>query len=550
MPGWDFEADVIVLGSGGAGLTAAISARDEGAEVVLLERADLIGGTTATSGGILWVPNNPGMAELGISDSREEALEYLESLSLGVMDMNLAAAFVDNAPEMVRYLEARTPLKFHVAEGYPDYHPENPGGKPEGGRSLDPDLFPFTRLGPWAERVNRLVTDLHPQAPIVPVTLVEAMNRRVPDQQELEARAGQDLRSLGQALVGALLAGCLEREIPIHTGVRARELIRDGAAVIGVRAERDGQDWTLRARRGVIIATGGFEWNPELTRAFLRGPLAGPASVPENEGDGLLMAMSMGAALGNMSEAWWMPTIPIPGETVRGQPLYRLCLTERTLPGSILVNGKGRRFVNEAANYNDIGRAFHTFDPTRFDFENHPAWLVFDEAFRRKYPVAGYQPGQAPEGLIISAPDLPSLGRALDVDAAALAATVRRFNEHAANGQDPDFERGRSVYDSYNGDRSLPKPFATLGPLAAPPFHAVRIVAGALGTKGGPKTDGNGRVLDTQGRHVPGLYAAGNAMAGSTGMVYGGAGGTLGPALTFGFLAGRDAARATPGRND
>jgi hypothetical protein len=262
------------------------------------------------------------------------------------------------------------------------------------------------------------------------------------------------------------------------------------------------------------------------------------------------MAMAVGASLGNMSEAWWMPTIPIPGEHVRGRPLNRLCLSERTLPGSILVNGKGRRFANEAANYNDIGRAFHTFDPTRFAFENNPAWLIFDDIFQRRYPVAGYAPGKAPPGLLHTAPDLSALATMIGVDAAALAATVERFNHYAAKGQDPDFDRGVSVYDTYNGDRTQPGVSATLRPLSEGPYHAVRIVSGALGTKGGPRTDERGRVLNTRGQPIPGLYAAGNAMAGSTGMVYGGAGGTLGPALTFGFLAGKDAAHATAGRND
>jgi len=260
--------------------------------------------------------------------------------------------------------------------------------------------------------------------------------------------------------------------------------------------------------------------------------------------------MQVGAKLDNMSEAWWMPTIPVPGDSVRGRPLYRLCLAERTLPGSIMVNGKGRRFVNEAANYNDIGRAFHTFDPTHFAFENNPAWLVFDERFRSRYPIAGFQPNQAPEGLIESAATLGELADRIGVDPATLEDTVDRFNQYVSVGRDPEFLRGVSVYDRYNGDSTQTGPARTLGPLREGPYHAVRVVSGALGTKGGPKTNTRGRVLDLAGRPIPGLYAAGNAMAGPTGMVYGGAGGTLGPALTFGYLAGRDAAMAGVGRND
>jgi succinate dehydrogenase/fumarate reductase flavoprotein subunit len=544
---WDLEVDVAVLGSGGAALAAAVTAADGGAATVVLERADLVGGTSATSGGICWIPNNHHQAALGIQDSREDALAYLSSLSLGVMDMELATAFIDNGPAAIRYLEENTPLKFHIAIGYPDYHPENPGGKPAGGRSLDPDLFSFKELGPWADRVNRQGTDLHPQAPVRPVMLVESMETGLPSPEVLQERASRDERGLGQALIGALLKGCLDREVPVMTGIRARDLVRSGDAVIGVRCERDGRDYWVKARKAVILATGGFEWNRDLVNAFLRGPLDGPASPPENEGDGLLMAMDIGAALGNMSEAWWMPTIPIPGETVRGKPLFRLCLAERTLPGSILVNRRGRRFVNEAANYNDIGRAFHTFDPLEFSFANNPAWLVFDEGFRSRYPIGGYMPGAPlPDGFLFTGETLESLAAAIGVDAANLEATVERFNTYAAKGEDPDFQRGVSAYDTYNGDRSKPGAFATLGTIEQAPFHAIKLVAGALGTKGGPKTNADGQVLDIRGRVIPGLYAAGNAMAGSTGLVYGGAGGTLGPGLTFGYLAGRAAAREAP----
>ena len=539
---WDLEVDVAVLGSGASALTAALAAADTGAKVAVLEKGALVGGTSATSGGIAWIPNNHHQASHGIADSREDALAYLSSLSLGVMDVDLAEAFVDRGPEMVRYLEEHTPVRFHLAEGYPDYHPEHPGGLPRGGRSLDPDLFAFEELGSWAGRVNGQGTDLHPQAPVVPVTLVEAMETGIPDAEVLAERSRRDFRALGRALIGGLLKGCLERELPVMTGVRAVELIRRDAAVVGVRTERDGRDFFIKARKGVVLATGGFEWSSELVKAFLRGPLTGPASPPENEGDGLIMAMEVGAALGNMSEAWWMPTIPIPGETVRGKPLFRICVSERTLPGSILVNRKGQRFVNEAANYNDIGRAFHTFDPTNFSFLNSEAWLVFDDAYFQKYPVAGFRPGaDRPDGLVHSGETLVELAAPLGVDAAGLEASIARFNTFAARGEDPDFGRGESAYDCYNGDRTLPKPFATLGPIEVAPFHAVRLVSGALGTKGGPKTNASAQVLDPRGRVIPGLYAAGNAMAGATGMVYGGAGGTLGPGMTFGYIAGQSA---------
>ena len=540
LPGrWHLEVDVAVLGSGAAATTAAITASDGGAQTVLLERADVVGGTTALSGGVLWLPNNHHMAEEGIADSRDEALAYLESLSLGVMERELVEAFVDTGPEMLRYVEANTPARFHVFTGYPDYHPENPGGKPEGGRSLDNALFPFVELGPWADRINRQAN-----AAGFPLTMLESQTvglAGIPEEVIAERRA-QDMRSTGQALAGSLIKGCLDREIPIMTATRGRELvIDDDGAVVGLRAERDGRDYFVKARKAVVLASGGFEWNEELLKAFLRGPMTAPTSTPENEGDGLLMAMAAGAALGNMSEAWWIPGTRVPGEELRGKPVFRLILMERTWPRSIIVNRFGKRFMNEAANYNAIGRAFHTFDPNDFAFMNLPAWLVVDSRF--KFPLAGHATGPDAPSFIRRADSLTALAGQIGVDAEGLEATVARFNEGVARGEDPDFQRGVSAYDSYNGDRSQEPPFTTLGPIDTPPYYAIEIESGTLGTKGGPKTNAQAQVRRATGGVIPGLYAAGNAMAGTTGMVYGGAGGTLGPGMTFGYIAGMNAAK-------
>lgn len=536
---WDMEVDVAVLGSGASATTTAILASDNGAEVAVLERADVVGGTTALSGGVLWVPNNHHMAEAGIEDSREDALAYLNSLSLGMMDDELVGTLIDTGPEMLRYMEDNTPVSLHVFEGYPDYHPENPGGKPEGGRSLDNDLFPFEELGSWAERINH-----QPDAIFFPATMLEIDTGQVEaiPQEVLEARRARDMRSTGQALAGSLIKGCLDREIPVHTVTRARELILDDSdAVVGVRAERNGEDYFVKARKAVVIASGGFEWNEDLVKAFLRGPMTAPTSSPENEGDGLLMAMDAGAALGNMSEAWWIPGIHVPGDEMRGRTFARLILAERTWPRSIIVNRYGKRFMNEAANYNAVGHAFHTFDPNTFEFINLPAWLIVDSRYQA--PIARHRVVPDAPDWIRRAGTLAELADEIDIDAAGLEATVARFNEGAVRGEDPDFQRGVSAYDSYNGDRSQEPPFTTLGPIDTPPYYAALIESGALGTKGGPKTNAQAQVLRARGGVIPGLYAVGNAMAGVTAMVYGGAGGTLGPGMTFGYIAGMNAAR-------
>ena len=536
---WDMEVDVAVLGSGASATTTAILAADNGAEVAVLERADVVGGTTALSGGVLWVPNNHHMAEAGFEDSREDALAYLNSLSLGMMDDELVETLIDTGPEMLRYMEDNTPVSLHVFEGYPDYHPENPGGKPEGGRSLDNDLFPFEELGSWAERINH-----QPDAIFFPATMLEIDTGQVEaiPQDVLEARRARDMRSTGQALAGSLIKGCLDREIPVHTATRARELILDeDDAVVGVRAERNGEDYFVKARKAVVIASGGFEWNEDLVKAFLRGPMTAPTSSPENEGDGLLMAMDAGAALGNMSEAWWIPGIHVPGDEMRGRTFARLILAERTWPRSIIVNRYGKRFMNEAANYNAVGHAFHTFDPNTFEFINLPAWLIVDSRYQA--PIARHRVDPDAPDWIRRAGTLAELADEIDIDAAGLEETVARFNEGAVRGKDPDFQRGVSAYDSYNGDRSQEPPFTTLGPIDTPPYYAALIESGALGTKGGPKTNAQAQVLRARGGVIPGLYAVGNAMAGVTAMVYGGAGGTLGPGMTFGYIAGMNAAR-------
>ena len=535
---WDLETDVVVLGSGAGAATAAVVASDGGAEVALLERAETVGGTSALSGGVLWIPNNHHMAEAGIPDSREDVLAYLDSLSLGAMDPELVATFIDTGPEMVRYMEKNTPLSMHVLPGHPDYHPENPGGKPEGGRSLDNDLFSFEELGPWAERVNR-----HPHARIEHTTRLEreALDRSVP-QDEIEARRARDLRGDGQALIGSLLKAILDREIPLHTSTRARELVLDDdGAVIGVRAERDGAPFNVKARRAVVIASGGFEWNSALITSFLRGPMTAPVSTPENEGDGLLMAMGAGAALANMSEAWWVPAIHVPGDEMRGRHYARIIVSERTWPRSIIVNRHGKRFMNEGGNYNAVGHAFHTFDPNAFAFENLPAWLIVDSAFETG--IAGNRVGPDAPDWIRRAGTLAELAAGIGVDGAALEATVARFNEGAVRGVDPDFQRGESAYENYLGDRRQEPPFCTLGPLDAPPYYAVEVESGALGTKGGPRTNTKAQVMRATGGVIPGLYVTGNAMPAVTGMVYGGAGGTLGPSMTFGYIAGLNAAK-------
>lgn len=536
--------DVIVLGSGAAGLTAALTARIEGADVVVMEKADKVGGTSAWSGGVLWIPNNPHAAAAGIADSREEALTYLMSLSNGLIDPAMAEVYVDTGSEMVSYLEERSPVSFELVEGFPDYQPEQPGGKPGGGRSLQNALFPFDELGEWRDRVT-IGRQMAANAQGANVALSETpLGHAAPggvDPEELARRQVHDERGTGQALVGRLLKGLLDRGVEPRVNHRASELLVEDGRVVGVLAEAPEGEVEIRARGGVVIATGGFEWNEQMVKAFLRGPLERAASIPTNTGDGLKMAMKVGVSLGNMREAWWTATIDVPDD--KGEMIPWMINGERTRPRTIMVNRKGLRFANEAANYNAFGAAFHQIDMVRFDYANLPAWMIFDHVYAQRYGLGGWRgEGEAPSWLI-SADTIEGLAAELGIEPTTLAETVARWNKHVAEGHDPDFHRGESAHDQWWGDPTLTgSTAANLGPLDEPPYYAIQAHPAALGTKGGPQTTADAQVVDLDGNPLPGLYAAGNAAASVMGMTYGGAGGTLGPACVFGYRAGRHAA--------
>ncbi len=533
--------DVVVLGTGAAGLVAALAAAEQGASVGLFEKTDRVGGTTAISGGGCWVPCNAQMAASGITDSRDDALRYLASLSFGHIRPGFAEAFVDDGPRVFRWLESATPLRMKIVSGYPDYHPERPGGKPAGGRTLEPELFSFRPLADWSDRV--VAGHRNPHLMLSDTTLGGGTGHL--DQQVQARREAEDLRGCGAALVGPLLKACLDRAVEPVTASRAQDVVIDDGRVAGVVVEQPGGAVVVRAARGVVLATGGFEWDPELVRGFLRGPMTSPASVPANVGDGLLIAIRAGAALDNMPQAWWVPVIEIPGDVAFGRQRATLLNRERTLPRSIIVNQLGRRFTNEAANYNALGGALHQLDAVRFDYVNLPCWLVFDAGYLARYGFRDVRPAGPAPAWMTQAGSLGELAAAIGVPADALTQTVARWNANVESGDDPDFHRGRSAYDVWSGDAAArPRVQATLGPIDEPPYYAVQVCSGTLGTSGGPRTDLQGRVLDTRGQVIPGLFAAGNVAAAPTGMAYGGAGGTLGPIITFAYRAGMAASRS------
>ena len=530
----DMSLDVLVIGSGGAGLTAAILAHDNGARVMVIERSDKVGGTTAVSGGGLWVPLNHHMAE---ADSREAALTYCKRLTAGRADDALVETFVDTAQEMARYLEEKTPVQF-MPTSMPDYQSELPGARTQGGRTLDQEFYPRAELGEWASKLR--------PSPLmfVPLRIEEGMqsmgNPRGLNVQAIVERMQQGLMGSGNALVGRLLKGCLERGIDIVLETRARRLVQEDGRITDVEVEHNGET-TQIAARSVVMASGGFEWNPELWARFQPGALTQLCSPPYNDGDALLMAAELGGDLANMSEAWLYPGFAIPGEEHEDRPVSRWVIGERTLPHAIVVNRYGQRFTNEGANYNDMAKSLLAFDPSTFEPRNLPCWSVMDSQYRKSYPIMTVMPRDPDPDWLSKFDSLEALAAGLGIDRAGLAATVERFNGFARSQKDEDFGRGESAYERWLGDPNGPHP--CLGTLEEPPFYALPLHLAAAGTKGGPRTNTKGQVLHVRGGIIPGLYAAGNAMAGVSGPGYYGGGGTIGLAMTWGYICGINAAQ-------
>jgi hypothetical protein len=507
--------DVVVAGSGAAGLAAALAAAQSGARVTMLEATPTVGGSTALSSGAMWVPGN----HLHAADTADDARRYLAALAGGDTSAAAVTQFLRYAPRMARWLHESASLALTVIP-LPDNHAELPGASARPGRSLEPGPV---SVSPAAEALLRPPLPWRP-----PLTLAELLAGNVPPELPAQRRASGVVAG-GQALVAALLHAVLDAGVDVRTSARVSRLGPGGVVV-------DGE--LIRGR--IVLATGGYERDPGLSAAFLPVPPRGLIGAPGARGDGLRMAMAAGAELGNMADAWWCPTIEIPGDTIDGQPLHRILFAERSRPGTIMVDQRGRRFVDEAQNYCDVGRALNAFDPGGFRFPRDPSWLLFDAEYRSRYPVGPVRPADPDPAWLRRAPSIEALAAAIEVPADSLAATVRDFNTDAERGADPVFGRGTRLFDRMMGDSSAPHP--SLRALSAPPYYAVRVHSGVGGTKGGPRIDADGRVRHVHGGLVPGLYAAGNAAAGPFGLAYPGMGATISLALTFGALAGRAAA--------
>ena len=557
--GWDEEVDVLVIGSGAGGMTAAIAAADAHVKVLIVEKSSEYGGTSATSGGGIWIPNSPIGKQAGLQDSEDEAFAYLRPQSAPNVPDELIRAYVRRAPEMLAWLHERTPVRY-LAVPYPDYHVEFPGGKmglrthlpmPFDGRLLGDDILKLRAPSPAASLFGVINWRFEETYTLLlrpkgwKRTLARMFWRYLSDIPHRFRSIKDRSLSLGNALVGGLRLALKQRNVPIRLETGLVEILRDNGRVSGAMVEQNGRRLRIRARKGVVLAAGGFERNAELRRKYLPGPddptMSG--SQINNTGDAILAAERIGAALRNMQSTWSAPVFRVPGEA-----RARLSTIERALPGCIIVNQAGKRYLNEAASYHVVGRQMVANDKPGAGTQ--PSWVIFDHEFRHKYPMGPLLPLvpdalQAPgvRKILRKASTIEGLAGKIGVPAAALAATVERFNADARIGVDSEFDRGGPAYDRMYGDPRV-QPNPTLAPIVKAPFYAFPIYGGDIGTNGGIVTDENARVLDTEGRPIQGLYAVGNNAASVMGESYPGAGVTLGPAMTFGYVAGRHATGA------
>jgi 3-oxosteroid 1-dehydrogenase len=557
--GHDREVDVLIVGSGGGGMAAALTAAASGLDVLMVEKSSRYGGSTALSGGGIWVPGAPSQRRAGYTPEPEGVVEYLRRITEGLVSEARIRQYVESAPKMLEFLEGQSSwLEFVWKPGYADYYPELPGGS-ELGSTINVPPIDLRKLGADEQQLLQPLA-LAPrgiwlgpkelrqfyrirQSWAGKGVLLKLVARMV------RARVfNERMAAIGQSLVARLRLAMREHEIPLWLDSPMTELLTDvDGSVTGVVVERDGVKQRIAARAGVILASGGFDhdlaWRKEhLPVVDQDWSFGNPASM----GDGIRAGQKVGAATDLLDEAWWFPAIQWPNGRMQ------FMLNERMMPAQFIVNGEGKRFINEAAPYMDFGHAM--IDGQKSGVTHIPCWLITDHRSWNRYVIGGHlpipkipgapvptgrrvPPAWLDSGVVKSATSWDDMATKIGVPANQLNETARRFNELAQQGHDDDFNRGDSVYDNYYGDPTLPNP--NLYPIGEPPYYAFRIVLGDLGTSGGLLTDEHARVLRQDGAVVPGLYAVGNTSAAVMGRSYAGAGATIGPAMTFGFVAAK-----------
>ena len=554
---YDHTVDVLVIGSGGGGMTAALKAKADGLSTLVIEKSAKFGGSTALSGGGIWVPGAPSQRRAGYIPDPDGVFEYLKTITGGLVSDARLRTYVEAAPEMMEFLERSSDwFEFVWKPGYADYYPELPGGSERGSTINVPEIdlrklgeeeqnllapLALAPKGIWfAPKDLRLFYQVRQnwRGKAVLVKLIWRMFR---------ARVfGDRMAAIGQSLMARMRLALSEHGIPLWLSAPMTELITDvDGTVLGAVVERDGSPIRIAARGGVVLATGGFDHDMQWRRQHL--PLLEKDwsfGNPAATGDGIRAGEKVGAATDLLDEAWWFPAMCWPDGRLQ------FMLNERMMPAQFVVNGAGVRFINEAAPYMDFAHAM--IEGQQEGIEHIPCWLITDIKSFHRYVVGGHLPvpkvpfapvptgRKIPQawldsGIVKTAGSFEELAAEIGVPPAQLRSTADRFNELARQGHDDDFNRGDSAYDNYYGDPTLPNP--NLAPLGKPPYLAFQIILGDLGTSGGLLTDEHARVLREDGSVITGLYATGNTSAAVMGRSYAGAGATIGPAMTFGYVA-------------
>lgn len=536
---WQEQWDVVVVGSGAGGLVAAITAAYNGQKVLLVEKSDVFGGSSALSGGGLWIPNNHVSKKAGLQDSEEEALTYMEEV---IEDKGPAStrerkvAYIKNGSKMVSFLEDLG-MQWVAAPLYPDYYPERPGGKI--GRSIEGEVFDLRELGEYESLLRKGIVEM-------PFPLYSGRVYSVPrtftsmkDFTNVSGMLfsgikyklqGKHATSIGQGLVSRLIKMALLQGVTIRLSAPLKDLNIENDEIIGVEIEQDGEPYFINTK-AVILAGGGFERNEELRRKYHNiGSEWSSASIG-NQGDMLLIAQKHSLDTALLDEAWWGPT----AINDDGSPSF--LVYERSLPHTIIVDQEGNRYFNEAESYVDAGRAM--LDQQEKVEKAIPSWMIMESRHRNRYLFGSMMPRMVPKKLLNSgwlkrADSIEELAKFCGIDVEGLRATIDRFNSFVDKGKDEDYKRGDSAYDNYYGDPAYANP--NLGHIIKPPFYAVKVYPGDLGTKGGIIADEHGQAL-REGKPIKGLYATGNCSASVMGKVYPGPGSTLGPTTVFGYIS-------------
>lgn len=554
-PQWDRSVDLLIAGSGGGGMVAGLAALDCGLEPLIIEKQSLVGGSTGLSGGIVWLPNNPLMRADGIADSHEDGLAYLADV---VGDIGAASSperretFLRAGHEMINFL-TRKGVRLIRCAGWSDYYPNHKGGNASG-RAVEGIPFDAAQLGDWRDKVQPPLAKNYGYVVLTnELRSVQYFNRSprafaVAARVFLRTAAARARRrqilTNGASLIGQMLKALMDLSDghpPLWTNAAMADLVVEDGRVVGARIVRDGTPLRVEARKGVLLAAGGFGHNKEMRRRYSGDqPNEGQWSIANagDTGEALEVAMRLGAKTDLLDEAWWLPSVFI----ANGGAVAASLGSGRQRPGAIYVDPSGRRFCNESNSYVEVGKAMYANKAV-------PCWMIFDEGYVRRYvtsanPLKRNQP-LPPEliesGAVKRAATIAELAGEIGLPADELARTIQRFNRYAAKGLDPDFGRGQSAYNDCLGDPGY-RPNAAIGPLDTAPYYATRVLPSDVGTCGGVITNEHAQVLDQRDRVIEGLYATGNTTATVMGRTYPGAGASIASSMVFGYVAARHAA--------